>query len=713
MMELRVALKAFGCLLLCLLVACSQPSSPVRPDPVDNRFIGIGDISVGDTVVTPQAPDQFIVANQLRFTLGDGGLIYDRTHQRMFLRRRVQVQNVSADTLSNLTLMGFVRDPQILSATHTFQDLVGNAISQEVAFNARADLTRRTDPQTGRIIYSADTVNPKFMPRPVHAQQQTGAEVSVSSAHANFVAYKPSELATVANDIANHPAITFDNYKLLPYGFQVGSLAPGERETVDISFMMPASASSANRDQESLLSRFNFTFAAVTDPNGRITQDITEIQDSPDVGIIAAQDRYLTPTQLPASKLSNLQSLAVIGDRQRNVSEAVQAHLVCIADVQIGFQETDFQTPVNLLDGQDGLAPGECTPTDSNDVVISTLAATHGFIYPPSVTVNQGNDVRVDVVPDRGYEIASVTGCEGDLQGFGFEIANAQRSCTLTATFRQQTLDNVTALFTPHRVTRDDYTLTYHLYTPELRENTSYPLILALHGTTEGIAATAGRLENPHIQYDPENHFDITRPVATAWLQSHVREAYPAYVLAPLVPYPDRDQPDQPWANDFLMLIYNDLIQDLIDNGQVDPTRIYITGHSIGAAQSWNAPAIVTDRFAALIPTAGNWGTPDNGTTLEQTIANEYPHLSIWNFGHVRDRDGSVLGTRALRAAMQTTGLNSKLTDDLDERAARIDTLRHINQGGQYLFTEYRLPCVGDGSGCHYLATDTAGTDPL
>ncbi|MEM6431372.1 MAG: hypothetical protein AAF708_19195, partial [Deinococcota bacterium] len=248
-------------------------------------------------------------------------------------------------------------------------------------------------------------------------------------------------------------------------------------------------------------------------------------------------------------------------------------------------------------------------PTDPNPtpVVIRTSTTDLGLIDPTEQRAMTGETVSFQVLPNKGHHTVSVTGCDGELDGITFTVTVTE-ACTLTPRFRETVREDVADLFVEQTITEGDYTLTYHLYTPELEANKQYPLILAIHGTVEGASAAQG-VENPHLVDDLGE--DIGRPVATGWVQPHIRDAYPAYVLAPLVP--TTFAPDEPWADAFLMRLFDRIIQTLIEVGQVDPDRIYVTGHSIGASQTWFAPAIVGGRFAALLPTSGVWIDPENG----------------------------------------------------------------------------------------------------
>ena len=315
----------------------------------------------------------------------------------------------------------------------------------------------------------------------------------------------------------------------------------------------------------------------------------------------------------------------------------------------------------------------------------------------------------IQLVPERGHRLAEIAGtCSGDLVASDFVIQEVVQSCTIEPRFVPIQREDVADLFSPRSIREDGYTLRYHVYSPPIVEGELYPLILAVHGTTEGAFAARGEPPNPHLIDNPGEA--LGRPVATAWVQPHVRESYPSYVVAPLVPLPEGEGQ---WYDDVLFEIFGRVLDEVIASEPIDVDRIYVVGHSIGAGVAWSIPAVLPDRFAAILPMAGGWLEPGNGVRFADVVASEYPSLAIWNFGHLGDVDGSVSVTRAMRETMSRGGIELVVLDNLDSEEARRHALDAINGGRRYVATEYDFPCTTPAGDCHWASIDAASEEPL
>ena len=299
--------------------------------------------------------------------------------------------------------------------------------------------------------------------------------------------------------------------------------------------------------------------------------------------------------------------------------------------------------------------------------------------------------------------------CSGQLVGSDFVIEEVAESCVIEPRFVPIEREDVAELFSPRSIRESGYTLRYHVYSPPIVEGELYPLILAVHGTVEGAFAARGEPPNPHLIDDPGE--TLGRPVATAWVQPHVRESYPSYVVAPLVPLPSGGEGQ--WYDDVLFGILGRVLDEVIAIEPIDVDRIYVVGHSVGAGVAWSIPAVLADRFAALLPMAGGWLRPSNGVRFADVVASEYPSLGIWNVGHVGDVDGSVAVTRAMRETMREGGIESVVLDNLDSEETRRQALDAINQGRRYVATEYDFPCTTPSGDCHWASIDAASEEPL
>ncbi|MBE2294993.1 MAG: hypothetical protein IAF00_08570, partial [Phycisphaerales bacterium] len=67
--------------------------------------------------------------------------------------------------------------------------------------------------------------------------------------------------------------------------------------------------------------------------------------------------------------------------------------------------------------------------------LVSTTASSGGTINPSTRTVNQGANTSFTVTPNNGYQIVSVTGCGGSLNGTAYTTGPITANCTISASF--------------------------------------------------------------------------------------------------------------------------------------------------------------------------------------------------------------------------------------------------------------------------------------
>lgn len=338
--------------------------------------------------------------------------------------------------------------------------------------------------------------------------------------------------------------------------------------------------------------------------------------------------------------------------------------------------------------------------------VFSLKVTGSGQIVRNAEDVKVGDRLEIDLLPDKGYMIDSASGCDGEWLYHKYVVPKRPKVCELVFVFRQVVRENVDNLFKPMQFASNNTTLNYHLYSPPVLQGEHYPLIVALHGTAEGAAAQAGQV-NPHLVDNIGE--PIGRPLATTWVQEPIREQYPAFVLAPLIKLDENGQ----WYDDQLTRIVDQAIQSLLETYPIDQDRIYLVGHSVGGMATWTAPAIVNNRFAALLPMSGWFDANNASADLADTIAQAYPSLAIWSFGHIDDLDVPIMSTREIRGEMETQGLHVEVFADLVLSEERRNALQTLKQPLRYFNTEFSQPCVGGGAACHWAGIDGASEEPL
>jgi hypothetical protein len=67
---------------------------------------------------------------------------------------------------------------------------------------------------------------------------------------------------------------------------------------------------------------------------------------------------------------------------------------------------------------------------------VTATAGSNGSISPASRSVVQGSTTNFTVTPATGYQINSVTGCNGTLSGSTFNTGSINAACTVTASFK-------------------------------------------------------------------------------------------------------------------------------------------------------------------------------------------------------------------------------------------------------------------------------------
>ncbi len=131
--------------------------------------------------------------------------------------------------------------------------------------------------------------------------------------------------------------------------------------------------------------------------------------------------------------------------------------------------------------------------------------------------------------------------------------------------------------------------LTPRDYDPEKK----YPLVLVFHGA---------------------NKHSYASEVLGSW---DLKEKYPAFILMPIAPF------HRPWGlpkgDEFKnpRVTALDLAMDILTHVQkeysIDPTRIYVTGASVGGFGTIAAIINYPDVFAAAVSVCGGWATGDAG----------------------------------------------------------------------------------------------------
>ena len=168
----------------------------------------------------------------------------------------------------------------------------------------------------------------------------------------------------------------------------------------------------------------------------------------------------------------------------------------------------------------------------------------------------------------------------------------------------------------------------YWLHLPAASEEQSsddrWPLILYLHGRS-----CRGHDLDIVKRYGPPAFLDK-------------KPEFPFIVISPQLP-------NHSWPPDSLLA----LLDEAEKRYAIDPERIYLTGVSMGGGGSWHLAAEAPNRFAAMIPLCGYWGT---------SIAPKLTKLPIWAFHGEVDEITPLGPHQKLVEAVQLAGGMAKLT---------------------------------------------------
>ncbi len=235
----------------------------------------------------------------------------------------------------------------------------------------------------------------------------------------------------------------------------------------------------------------------------------------------------------------------------------------------------------------------------------------------------------------------------------------------------------------------------YRLLLPvKVEAGKKYPLIVSLHG-----GAGVGDDNKSNLRNWNANFVD------KAW-----RTKYPCFVVAPQavgnwsvtgesIPeltdalkrtYSDawqtrieeRNYPPGPMSDGPLTKVFA-LIDDLAEEFSVDTDRVYVLGHSMGGAGTWNAVWAAPERFAAAIPSAGGllpWKDPA-----------KFKDVPIWAFHGGSDPVAPTDFSREIFARLKEVKGNLKYTElrDVQHGAAQFAFNYQGDQPEKGFVTQY------------------------
>lgn len=177
--------------------------------------------------------------------------------------------------------------------------------------------------------------------------------------------------------------------------------------------------------------------------------------------------------------------------------------------------------------------------------------------------------------------------------------------------------------------------LNYLIHLPDdYSDNSSekFPLILFLHGGGER-----------------GNDIDLVKKYGVPrYMEEH--EDFPFIVVSPQCPF------NTLWTMEMDSLY--ELLKEIIKNYNIDTSRIYLTGFSMGGFGTWHFAEAYPDLFAALVPVCG--GTEDNIGFPERI--KKLKDIPIWTFHGAKDTKVPVEKTQELVEVLNGCNGNIKFT---------------------------------------------------
>jgi poly(3-hydroxybutyrate) depolymerase len=200
--------------------------------------------------------------------------------------------------------------------------------------------------------------------------------------------------------------------------------------------------------------------------------------------------------------------------------------------------------------------------------------------------------------------------------------------------------------YTPHVFESSTIKLPYRMLPPtKVEPGKTYPLVIFLHGAGE-----RGNDNGKQLKH-----------VAGRFVENEIRANFPCYVVAPQCPG-GQQWVDTPWqlpkhtmppiSKSMTALI--ELIGDMQKKHQVDATRIYAMGLSMGGFGTWDLAMRKPDLIAAAVPICG--GADDSKGALLKD-------MPVWAFHGDKDTVVLTVRSRNIVAAIKAAGASPKYTE--------------------------------------------------
>lgn len=174
-------------------------------------------------------------------------------------------------------------------------------------------------------------------------------------------------------------------------------------------------------------------------------------------------------------------------------------------------------------------------------------------------------------------------------------------------------------------------TLNYLLYVPRAaatQPDKKWPLILFLHGAGErgsDVWLVAKHGPPKIVREQPDLPFIVVSPQCPA---------------------------GRVWDNDEVLA----LLDEILATQPVDPTRVYLTGLSMGGYGTWSLGLAHPERFAAIVPICGG-GDPLKAMLADPNKAEALRSLAVWAFHGAKDPVVKLSESERMVEALRRAGV--------------------------------------------------------
>jgi predicted peptidase len=180
---------------------------------------------------------------------------------------------------------------------------------------------------------------------------------------------------------------------------------------------------------------------------------------------------------------------------------------------------------------------------------------------------------------------------------------------------------------------------TYQVYVPaELRGKQNLPVILFLHGI--GQRGTGGFLQNDGVK---------------GAMLRHYLEKVPAIILLP------QCRRGSYWSDPVMDQMVTASLAQTVAEFKADPSRLYLTGVSMGGYGAWHLASEHPNRFAAIVSICG--GSPLYEGERFNSIARRVGKTPVWVFHGSDDRIVPVTESRQMVEALKSNKGNVRYNE--------------------------------------------------